>query len=1153
MDENIDEDSVEPTLMADVFQKYQCLSSAAQLGLPHPGDISEPSSLASVLLPNNDYPLLESLPHDKLIKLGLLSQLQLEAIQAACSKHLSFLPSGERCGFFIGDGAGVGKGRQAAGIIIDNYVRGRTKAVWVSTSSDLATDAQRDLKDLGCHIPIIQNLQSLDKATATPQEGIMFMTYSTLTASSMRSFGSKNSRLQQLIHWLGGTSFEGPLIFDECHKAKNGMTGVKGNGGTKVAASVLQLQNALPGARVVYASATGVSDVSNLGYCCRLGLWGIGSAFINFESFFESLKRKGVSFLEMLAMELKKEGLYVSRGLSFKTAEFSKLECRLTASQIEVYDESVALWKRIQGALPAAIIATSSSQSIYKTFWAAQQRFFKLLCVSMKVPKVVEEAQAALNAGNAVVIGLQSTGESALDSLNYYPGQELTAMVSTTREILRQFVTTHFPTKVHADAAEDADNGLINCIEIQKVLLQDIDELRLPPNALDELIHKLGGKAAVSEMTGRKARIVQKGHRFVYELRAKADSSELDSLNIRETQDFMNGQKLVAIVSDAASTGISLHADKRVRNTKRRMHFTIELPWSADKAIQQLGRSHRANQLHGPHYKLVFTSLGGERRFAAAVARRLQSLGALTRGDRRAASGLDLSEMNFDSPLGRASLRKMYDFIISESPVLPNGVKFHDLLNSLPADEAERFLPDADSIGRVSAAALTEAISALHAALRDGIQAVGISVPAKRTDAIAEAKQQTSKEKNGSDVKTFLNRLLGTPVSHQNLLFRYFALTLAAETRAAKAEGKLVEGVTDLHGQSIRRENDPVPLWVDPLIGLTTEQHDLSMDRGMPFEVAVSKLERGKLPGGCKSGFYKSRREMFGRTLYLLALQKPGGGGIYTVARPNSGQSLIDMDHDDLHKKYTSCTFEEAGRGWEEMYKVSSEMCLHGPNCSIGGACSVGKRNVPVTILSGSIVRIWDVLEQVLENPKHQASLSKSDRSLRIVRVSFCEGDALHDRHAVSLIGVSFPRHLLKEVQILLSTQYAESHALLEVSTTPSNPRHGLVPLERQPPGGHQLRKIEDPAPAIPRLLRRAFTPANKSIKDFFKSGQNNKRMSEQDASTVREQEKVLKRTCNTATIKILGDMGFSLDLAEKALVAMNGDINRATDWLLSN
>ena len=38
-------------------------------------------------------------------------------------------------GFFIGDGAGVGKGRQIAGIIMDNFARGRRQAVWLSTSS----------------------------------------------------------------------------------------------------------------------------------------------------------------------------------------------------------------------------------------------------------------------------------------------------------------------------------------------------------------------------------------------------------------------------------------------------------------------------------------------------------------------------------------------------------------------------------------------------------------------------------------------------------------------------------------------------------------------------------------------------------------------------------------------------------------------------------------------------------------------------------------------------------------------------------------------------------------------------------------------------------------------------------------------------------
>lgn len=43
----------------------------------------------------------------------------------------------------------MGKGRTIAGIIFENYMKGRKRAIWVSVSNDLRYDAERDLKDIG--------------------------------------------------------------------------------------------------------------------------------------------------------------------------------------------------------------------------------------------------------------------------------------------------------------------------------------------------------------------------------------------------------------------------------------------------------------------------------------------------------------------------------------------------------------------------------------------------------------------------------------------------------------------------------------------------------------------------------------------------------------------------------------------------------------------------------------------------------------------------------------------------------------------------------------------------------------------------------------------------------------------------------------------
>jgi hypothetical protein len=207
------------------------------------------------------------------------------------------------------------------------------------------------------------------------------------------------------------------------------------------------------------------------------------------------------------------------------------------------------------------------------------------------------------------------------------------------------------PAGIFSTAARDRVAVYQRALSNRQAVLAEIDVMGLPTNPLDLIIDSVGGPNGVAEMTGRLSRVLRDEKGVLrHHTRTAADR------NILERDAFQRGEKHIAIISEAASAGISLHADRRVGNQRRRVHITLELPWSADKAVQQLGRTHRSNQSSAPEYYLLISPQGGERRFAAAVAKRLESLGALTQGDRTATVGaknLSITAFNFDTKYGK--------------------------------------------------------------------------------------------------------------------------------------------------------------------------------------------------------------------------------------------------------------------------------------------------------------------------------------------------------------------------------------------------------------------------------------------------------------------------------------------------------------------
>ncbi|MEM6838468.1 MAG: strawberry notch family protein, partial [Cyanobacteria bacterium P01_C01_bin.120] len=672
-----------------------------------------------------------------------------------------------RRGWFLGDGTGSGKGRQVAGIVLDNWLQGRTKALWVSKSDKLLEDARRDWKALGGDESQIFSLSKFKLGSDIPlNEGILFTTYATLRGGSR---GSKKSRLEQITDWLGA-DFEGVIAFDEAHSMGNAIA-QEGSRGIQEASQQgltgLRLQNALPDARIVYVSATGASKVSNLAYASRLGLWQTGDfPFPSRSDFISAIESGGVAAMEVVCRDLKALGLYFARNISFEGVEYDALMVPLTADQVKIYDTYSEVFQVIHTHLEEALeisganLNRSAKGAARSAFESNKQRFFNHLLTSMKCPSLLQAMEQDLAAGLAPVIQLVSTNEEMIKRrLSEVPTEEWDDLNIdvTPRENIMTYLFNAFPVylyeayttedgQVRSSLVQDADGNPVICREAEAqrdTLVGKVAALPALPGALEQILHHFGHDR-VAEVTGRSVRILSDpdGRQYVAKRPASA--------NIAETQSFMDGEKDILIFSGAGNTGRSYHADLGCQNTQRRVHYLLEAGWQADGAIQGLGRSHRTNQASAPIFRPVVTDVRGERRFISTIARRLDALGALTRGQRQTGGqGLFDSKDNLESLYAQSALRELFRLLYAEKVDCCSLSQFEQATGLILTTDEGQLREDLPTMQR------------------------------------------------------FLNRILALPIQLQNDLFEMFEMLVETRVEAAIADGTFESGVETIQADKL--------------------------------------------------------------------------------------------------------------------------------------------------------------------------------------------------------------------------------------------------------------------------------------------------------------------------------------------------------------
>jgi hypothetical protein len=595
----------------------------------------------------------------------------------------------------IADQTGVGKGRQAAGVIRwamrNNYI-----PVFVSVKSNLFTDMYDDLADIGSNdvVPYIMNngenirgefkrspaangraIDGLVNGDMPEGTNAVFMTYSQVNTANRKRAA------------LEGIKGRAVFVLDESHNA-----GGESNTG-------IFFRDMLEGAAgVTYLSATYAKRPDNMPLYHKTDL---RDAVDTMDDLVVAVQAGGVPLQTVISNLLAKSGQLFRRersfdGINIETSidesDTARQE-RLSDSVVQGLQAVVAADEAFKGVvdgikselkkqgMDASGAGNQASGSVnHSSFTSVVHNYVKQMLLAIKTDQTIKKTIEALEKGEKPFIALENTMGSFLqeyvtdnnlktgDAVDLSYNDILLRALNRTRRISITDKTGEKSTKEITLA--ELPESVLRYYQQAEEIINEIDFGGLPVSPIDYIRHELSSlKTAafpdgvvVKEITGRNYTID-----YADKTLSVRDKEEMK--NRRGTVDeFNRGDLDVIIANQAGATGLSVHSSEKFTDQRPRHMMVVQPNADINIFMQMLGRINRTGQVNLPVYSVLTLNLPAEKRPQAVLAKKMKSLNANTSADTESNTSIDAPDM----------LNKYGDKVIFE--YLLENPEYYDML-----------------------------------------------------------------------------------------------------------------------------------------------------------------------------------------------------------------------------------------------------------------------------------------------------------------------------------------------------------------------------------------------------------------------------------------------------------------------------------------